>query len=83
MTEPDLSELLTAYDVQLRRVTVGLPPGWQAELLDDPAPLLRLTAPEGTGWGDGVVWSDLDETNADAAIASAVSYFAGLGRSFE
>ena len=83
MTQPEPSELLTAYDVQLRRVTAGLPPGWRAELLDEPAPLLRLTAPEGTGWGDGVVWSDLDEATADAAIASAVTYFAGLGRSFE
>jgi hypothetical protein len=83
MTDPDLGEMLTAYDVQLRRVATGLPPGWRADLLDDPAPLLRLTAPEGTGWGDGVVWSDLDESTADAAIASVVDYFAGLGRSFE
>ena len=28
-----------------------------------------MTAPEGSGWGDGVVWSDLDEATADAAIA--------------
>jgi ribosomal protein S18 acetylase RimI-like enzyme len=83
MAESDVSEMLTAYDVQLRRVAAGLPPGWQADLLDEPAPLLRLTAPEETGWGDGVVWSDLDEDTADAAIAAVVDYFAGLGRSFE
>ncbi len=83
MTEADLDEVLTAYDVQLRRGVVGLPPGWRADLVEEPAPMLRLTAPEGTGWGDGIVWSDLDEDNADAGIAAAVDYFAGLGRDFE
>jgi GNAT superfamily N-acetyltransferase len=76
-------ELLTAYDVQLRREPGTLPPGWQVEHLTEPAPVLRLTAPEGAQWGDGVVWSDLDESNADAAIADSVDYFRGLGRSFE
>jgi ribosomal protein S18 acetylase RimI-like enzyme len=83
MTQPDLSELLTAYDEQLRRVPVVPSAGWRIERLDNPAPLLRMTAPEGSGWGDGVVWSDLDEVTADAAIADTVAYFRGLGRSFE
>ncbi|MET8222684.1 GNAT family N-acetyltransferase [Streptomyces sp. NPDC004082] len=34
------------------------------------------------GW-NGVVWSDLDETSADAAIAGQIRYFTGLGREFE
>ena len=34
------------------------------------------------GWS-GVVWSDLDETGVDAAIAEQVAYFSGLGREFE
>ena len=34
------------------------------------------------GW-NGVVWSDLDETDADAAIAAQVAYFSGLGHEFE
>ncbi|MFC3572177.1 GNAT family N-acetyltransferase [Streptomyces yaanensis] len=34
------------------------------------------------GW-NGIVWSDLDETTADAAIAEQVRHFAGLGRDFE
>ncbi|MFE9097418.1 GNAT family N-acetyltransferase [Streptomyces sp. NPDC007264] len=34
------------------------------------------------GWS-GVVWSDLDETTADTAIAEQVRYFAGLGLEFE
>lgn len=76
-------ELLAAYDVQLRRAPGKMPPGWQVEHLDRPAPVLRLTAPEGAQWGDGVVWSDLDESTADAAIAASVDYFRELGRTFE
>jgi GNAT superfamily N-acetyltransferase len=34
------------------------------------------------GW-NGVVWSDLDETSADEAIAGQIAYFSGLGREFE
>jgi GNAT superfamily N-acetyltransferase len=34
------------------------------------------------GWS-GVVWSDLDEAGADAAIAEQIRYFSGLGRDFE
>lgn len=34
------------------------------------------------GW-NGVVWSDLDEASADAAIAEQIAYFSGLGREFE
>ena len=30
------------------------------------------------GW-NGVVWSGLDETDADAAIAEQIAYFAGQG----
>jgi GNAT superfamily N-acetyltransferase len=34
------------------------------------------------GW-NGVIWSDLDESNADAAIAEQMRYFGELGREFE
>lgn len=34
------------------------------------------------GW-NGVVWSDLDDSGADAAIAEQIAYFSGLGREFE
>lgn len=34
------------------------------------------------GW-NGVVWSDLDETNAQAAISEQIAFFSGLGRDFE
>jgi ribosomal protein S18 acetylase RimI-like enzyme len=83
MSEPDLTELLTAYDVQLRREPALPSAGWRIDQLDDPAPLLRMTAPEGSAGGDMVVWSDLDETTADAAIAASIDYFRGRGRSFE
>jgi ribosomal protein S18 acetylase RimI-like enzyme len=45
--------------------------------------VVRLTSPAGGGWGDGVVWSHLDERNADEEIAAAIRYFGGLGRTFE
>ncbi|MCL6669894.1 GNAT family N-acetyltransferase [Streptomyces panaciradicis] len=34
------------------------------------------------GW-NGVVWSDLDGTTAQAAISEQIDYFSGLGREFE
>ncbi|MET9827763.1 GNAT family N-acetyltransferase [Streptomyces sp. NPDC006385] len=34
------------------------------------------------GW-NGVVWSDLDEVTADAAIAEQIAHFTGLGQEFE
>ncbi|WP_248964754.1 GNAT family N-acetyltransferase [Sphaerisporangium perillae] len=34
------------------------------------------------GW-NGVIWSDLDETTADTAIAEQVRYFTAMGREFE
>lgn len=83
MTGADVNEMLTAYDEQLRRVPAIPSAGWQVERVTEPAPLLRMTAPEGSQWGDGVVWSELDESNADEAIADTIDYFCRLGRSFE
>ncbi|ELS50623.1 GNAT family N-acetyltransferase [Streptomyces viridochromogenes] len=34
------------------------------------------------GW-NGVLWTDLDEASADAAIAEQIAHFTGLGREFE
>lgn len=42
-----------------------------------------MTAAEGAGWGDGIFWSDLDESNADATIAAAVEHFGARGKAFE
>ena len=72
--------MLTAYDEQLRRNLTPPAPGWTVERLDR---VIRVTAPPASQWGDGIVWSEVDETSADAEIAAAVAYFGGLGRSFE
>ncbi|MCX5263966.1 GNAT family N-acetyltransferase [Streptomyces sp. NBC_00199] len=37
----------------------------------------------GDGGWNGVLWSDLDGADADAAIAEQVAFFTGLGREFE
>jgi GNAT superfamily N-acetyltransferase len=79
----DDADLLQAFDTQIRRRPESLP-GFQAELVDDPAPVLRMT-PTGAdaAWGGGVFWCDLDESTADAAIAVAVDWFRPRGREFE
>ncbi|WP_171075088.1 GNAT family N-acetyltransferase, partial [Nonomuraea basaltis] len=43
--------------------------------------VVRQVGPE-HGW-NGVVWSDLDDDGADAAVAEQVRYFRSLGRAFE
>ncbi len=79
---PD-DELLATYDRQIRRVP-DPQPGFEIELLDEPAPVLRMTAVgRDDPWGGGVFWCDLDESSADAAIEAAVAHFAVLGREFE
>jgi GNAT superfamily N-acetyltransferase len=76
-------ELLATYDRQIRRVP-DPQPGFEVELLDDPAPVLRMTAVGGADpWGGGVFWCDLDESTADAAIEAALAHFGPLGREFE
>jgi GNAT superfamily N-acetyltransferase len=42
----------------------------------------QVSGGEGDGWC-GVIWSDLDDSTADAAIAAQVRHFAALGREFE
>lgn len=76
-------ELLATYDRQIRRVP-DPQPGFEVELLAEPAPMLRMTSVGGDDpWGGGVFWCDLDESTADAAIESAVAHFSALGREFE
>lgn len=65
-----MSALLDAFDRQLRRdVAGGENDGETVIWIDD-------------GWR-GVIWSDLDERNADAAIARAVSRLRSCGGEFE
>ncbi|MDQ1598871.1 MAG: hypothetical protein QOD68_345, partial [Actinomycetota bacterium] len=47
----DDAELLRAFDTQIRRRPESLP-GFQADLVDDPAPVLRMTPTGGdAAWG--------------------------------
>jgi ribosomal protein S18 acetylase RimI-like enzyme len=72
-------EVLAAFDAQMRRGT--LPDGVGARV-ERAGRVLRQVAAEAGGWF-AVVWSDLDEASADAAIAEQVRFFAGLGQTFE
>ncbi len=77
------AELLTTFDRQIRR-RPGREAGFEVELVTDPAPMLRMTpTAKDASWGGGVFWCDLDEANADAAIAAAVEHFRPFGREFE
>jgi GNAT superfamily N-acetyltransferase len=80
---PD-ADLLQTFDRQIRRA-IHPEPGFDVELVTEPAPVLRLTPKGdlGAAWGGGVFWCDLDESTADAAIEAAVAHFAPRGREFE
>jgi ribosomal protein S18 acetylase RimI-like enzyme len=78
----DDAELLAAFDRQVRR-RADPQPGFESELVDKPAPMLRVLPTAAASWGGGVFWCDLDESNADAAIADTVARFASTGRGFE
>ena len=78
-----ISELLDAFDTQLRRTSTDGGPGVVVELLTEPGAVLRVTPPPGSGWGGGVFWSDLDEGDADATIAAVQAWFGPLGRDIE
>ncbi|MGH3877261.1 MAG: GNAT family N-acetyltransferase [Actinophytocola sp.] len=75
----DREAVLAAFDEQLRNsVRPSLGGGW----FERAGHVIRCVSPSPRGW-NGVDWSDLDETTADAAIAEQVAYFASRGRSFE
>jgi ribosomal protein S18 acetylase RimI-like enzyme len=75
----DRAQALAAFDAQLRDTVRPIADGGRFERAGS---VIRCVSPSPDGW-NGVEWSDLDETTADAAIAEQVAYFAGLGRSFE
>jgi GNAT superfamily N-acetyltransferase len=63
-----MHELLEKYDRQVRRVS-------PFEGVERTERIVRILLPH---WR-GVLWSDLDETTADAAIAGEIARFDGLG----
>ncbi|MDP9239508.1 MAG: GNAT family N-acetyltransferase [Actinomycetota bacterium] len=76
----DVSDVMARYDAQLRRdATAPAPP---ARTERDGLVVRWLNDAEEGGW-EAVLWSDLDESNADAQIAHELAFFAARGRRFE
>ena len=75
----DRDTVLTAYNAQVRQNTS--PDGTGASFEADET-VLRRVAPVGQE-GSGIIWSDLDQANADAAIAEQVRFFGDRGTKFE
>lgn len=74
----DPRHVLALFDHQIRQGCSGEPATSQS-ILDRPS--IRALGSDGS-WAT-LVWSDLDETTADAAIAEQVARFAPLGSDFE
>ena len=76
----DREAVLAAFDEQIRRNPDPDPTSGRVER-DDALRVVRHVSAEG-GW-NGVVWCDLDEASADAAIAAQIARFAEIGREWE
>lgn len=70
--------VLALFDRDMRETARPDAPGARIERAGR---VVRQIGAEG-GW-NGVIWSDLDGTNADAAVAEQIRHFTGLGREFE
>jgi len=70
--------VLALFDRNMREGAQPDGPGARVERVGG---VVRQVAAE-HGW-NGVVWSDLDASNADKAIAEQIAYYTGLGREFE
>ncbi|MEU2158003.1 GNAT family N-acetyltransferase [Streptomyces sp. NPDC019396] len=76
----DREGILARYDLQMRRHAPADGPGARVERVGD---VVRHTAATGDDGWNGIVWSDLAASTADAAIAEQLRYFDALGREFE
>ncbi|MFJ6893107.1 GNAT family N-acetyltransferase [Streptomyces hokutonensis] len=74
----DHAEVLALHDRDLRERARPSGPGARVERTGG---VVRQVA-DADGW-NGILWTDLDEADADAAIAEQIAYFTGLGRDFE
>ncbi|WP_406450142.1 GNAT family N-acetyltransferase [Streptomyces sp. NBC_01622] len=74
----DHAKVLALHDRDLRERARPNGPGARVERTGG---VVRQVA-DADGW-NGILWADLDETDADAAIAEQIAYFTGLGRDFE
>ncbi|NRQ40346.1 GNAT family N-acetyltransferase [Nonomuraea sp. NN258] len=71
-------EVLAAYDRQVRR---GAVPDGPRSRIEFDGGVVRQVGPA-HGW-NGVLWSELDDDTADAAIQAQLAYFTGLGLGLE
>jgi ribosomal protein S18 acetylase RimI-like enzyme len=78
----DAEQALGAYDEQIRRSMVPPHPGWDVELVADNR-VLRIVSPPDATWGCFVIWSQLEQADADQVIAEQVDFFRSRGRQFE
>jgi GNAT superfamily N-acetyltransferase len=74
----NIDEVLAEFDLRMRRDAVTEEPGGRTERVGR---VVRATGGE-HDW-NGVLWSDLDEDSAPAAIAAQIEHFSSLGRKFE
>ncbi|WP_338693339.1 GNAT family N-acetyltransferase [Streptomyces sp. Q6] len=74
----DQDKVLALFDRQMRYEAKPDEPGARVERVGD---VVRQVAPA-DGW-NGVLWSDLDEGRADAAIAEQVRFYAASGLEVE
>ncbi|MGW4160171.1 GNAT family N-acetyltransferase [Streptomyces sp. NPDC004788] len=74
----DLHQTRTLFDRQLR---LGARPDGPGARVERDGPVVRQTGPA-HGW-NGILWSGLDEHDADAAIAAQIRHYQAAGRSFE
>jgi ribosomal protein S18 acetylase RimI-like enzyme len=78
MAGMDEAAVLALFDRQMRREA---PPDGAASVVERVGNVVRQTA--GPHDWNGVIWSDLDASTADAAIADAVAHYTAAGREFE
>ncbi|WP_406130803.1 GNAT family N-acetyltransferase [Streptomyces sp. NBC_00989] len=75
----DHASVLALHDRDLRE---GARPDGPGSRVERAGGVVRQVAADAHGW-NGVLWSDLDQADADAAIAEQIAYFTALGRDFE
>jgi GNAT superfamily N-acetyltransferase len=75
----DHQRVLALFDKQMRR---DMRTEGDGSRIERDGPVIRHIGAGPQAW-NAVVWSDLDETTADAAIAGAVRRFAEIGHPFE